>query len=754
MDSTADLQFLDESRPAKRARLEASLTVTADTQEELIDDDDDWDDIYDATESVEEKVGVGSAGEILPASTALDTTNEVAMSTAPDDGASTGPIQDTSVSGYGLPSLIENKNDMKGELAEVTVSDENELVAPQTSSESTDRPSAKMLEETTEIIHPPIINQENVESEPGDLVGAVQEPEQRSPSTRPGVVAEEISHPRVSNSNLPVVKEGEGVEAKSKPAEDPEFLAAAEGQKSNQTAEWQFDSSDAESSSDPDDSESGENSEESDSGSEGGYEMLDAATAAKILMSGDGDDDDGETRKGKSGVDHQPRTTNEVKETIVPKPEVTITPDMKITFLGVVERTVQNLVLIKGATPGEYQVLEAGSVLCNETRDVIGAVAETLGRVQEPMYSVAFTDEEEIKEAGLEHGFKIFYVDNRSTFVFTQPLRNLKGTDASNIHDEEVGEDEVEFSDDEKEAEYKRQKKLAKKSGREAPSRSAFNKGDAATPIKASGYQSDQTRAFASDVPTQTYGSGMSYDDDDPVEEFYNPLKRPDNLSQLMSGGAPPPRPQRSTFDRGRGRGRGDRGKSRNDRGRGRGGFDAHSQRGGRDDFHANGHRGNAQSFPDRHNNYINEQRRHALPPRPDVSHAAPTSPVSPQQPHHQSQPQNQHQPQAYQFNGYTFQYGNQPPSSPSAPHNYYNQQPAQIPTGPVAAGAYINPAFFPQQAQLTAQPRAHSAWNGQQQQQQYPYLQPQNAPTAAASSPSQAELADILRRLGASQTQ
>jgi H/ACA ribonucleoprotein complex non-core subunit NAF1 len=33
-----------------------------------------------------------------------------------------------------------------------------------------------------------------------------------------------------------------------------------------------------------------------------------------------------------------------------------------------------------------------------------------------------------------------------------------KGNDASNIYDEEVAEDELDFSDDEKEAEWKRRK--------------------------------------------------------------------------------------------------------------------------------------------------------------------------------------------------------------------------------------------------------------------------------------------------------
>ena len=40
--------------------------------------------------------------------------------------------------------------------------------------------------------------------------------------------------------------------------------------------------------------------------------------------------------------------------------------------------------------------------------------------------------------------------------MFIDRLRLAKGSDASNAHDEEPGEDEVEFSDDEQEASYRR----------------------------------------------------------------------------------------------------------------------------------------------------------------------------------------------------------------------------------------------------------------------------------------------------------
>jgi len=50
----------------------------------------------------------------------------------------------------------------------------------------------------------------------------------------------------------------------------------------------------------------------------------------------------------------------------------------------------------------------------------------------------------------------IFHVPGRSNFVFVDKLKLARGSDASNAHDEEPGEDEVEFSDDEREAAYKR----------------------------------------------------------------------------------------------------------------------------------------------------------------------------------------------------------------------------------------------------------------------------------------------------------
>ena len=46
-------------------------------------------------------------------------------------------------------------------------------------------------------------------------------------------------------------------------------------------------------------------------------------------------------------------------------------------------------------------------------------------------------------------------VPSKSKFVFVDKIKAFKGSDASNVYDEEPADDELEFSDDEAEAAYK-----------------------------------------------------------------------------------------------------------------------------------------------------------------------------------------------------------------------------------------------------------------------------------------------------------
>lgn len=321
------------------------------------------------------------------------------------------------------------------------------------------------------------------------------------------------------------------------PAQEPEMLEPAALQNdASANPEWEIDSSPYQSS---DSSSSDSSSDEDDSDNEG-YELLGVEETARLLMAEGGSDDEGE-RGGKTGNAAQLRTKNELAEEAIPKPEVTITPEMKLEELGVIEHIVDTIALIKAFTPGEYQVLDSGSVICTAERVVIGAISETIGKVLQPMYTVIFSSEEEVKELGLEVGSKVYYTPEHATFIFTEPLKNLKGSDASNLYDEEAGDDDVEFSDDEKEAEHKRAVKQKKKDKwKNANGKAGSSSND--HPLR----------------QEMNVDGGLNYDDDDGP---YKPLARPSSMASGPSTETYEPQPRggfrggRRGDSRGRGRG-------------------------------------------------------------------------------------------------------------------------------------------------------------------------------------------------------
>lgn len=494
----------------------------------------------------------------------------------------------------------------------------------------------------------------------------------------------------------------------------------AEGQ------EWEVDSSPYESSSD---SSSSDSSSDEDSEDEGGYPLLGIEETARLLMAADGEGEgDGDGIGKPKGAGSALRTKNEIPEEVIPKPNVTITPDMGVELLGNVQFIVENTIVIQSQAPGEVQVLDSGSVLCREDRTVIGALAEILGNVRSPLYTVGFATEDEIKELELAVGTPVFYSVQHANYVFTQPLRETKGTDASNLHDEEVAADEMEFSDDEKEAEYKRQQKLKRRGGKNARGGREPN---------------GQPRPSGSAEPANAaLGAGLNYDEDD--DGPYKPLARPPGFGQ--SGPPPlaalPPKPEsgfsahRGGHSHGqRGSHRGARGdfRGRNGRGGFRGGDRRPGQRGGRSGSYQQFGRDGPSSPqapmsnlppPPPQNPHLPPPPFGAKPPTPTgqwpappPSYATPPAPY-PHSPPARPQVTSPHQPPSgnFTFNyqawtqnqGQQYQYPQtaphpQPPlpQQPSHPTGYGQPFPppawpvaGTTPPAPPAAGAY-NPAFY-----------------------------------------------------------
>ncbi|ERF75310.1 hypothetical protein EPUS_00102 [Endocarpon pusillum Z07020] len=476
-----------------------------------------------------------------------------------------------------------------------------------------------------------------------------------------------------------------------------------------QDAEWEADSSPIDSSSDSDstsDTTSTDDSDEDDVDVDGDYAMLDPEEQARILMQGDGgSDDEGNARSGAKGGTTHLRTANEKPEEVVPKPDIQVTEDMRIEELGCVEAIVENAVLIKAKTSGEYRVLESNSLLCLQNRSVVGVVSETLGRVQQPLYTIRFTNEEAIKEAGLgSKNTPVYYVEQHSTFVFTQPLRAVKGSDASNFHDEEVGAEEMEFSDDEAEAEHKRRLKLKKQSRKdERNDRSGYGRGNRGASMNG---HARRTSSVNGDTAAE-----MNYDDISPiVEDGYTPLARPTNLHEMMGRGEAPLEGRQPVpfsdrgYDRGRGRGRG-----RGNQGRG--------DRGNRGDRSGRGRVGrgrpNDNQPPDRKGSFSNSQQ--ASPTRKSEASSSPKTSAHGNQ--HQHQHQHQQSPQQPQPPTFAlppipppsqYPYPQMPPQPPHPPFSYQKPTLPHAPTIAPQASSYST--FSP--SPISPLPQTHLNFN------------------------------------------
>lgn len=168
------------------------------------------------------------------------------------------------------------------------------------------------------------------------------------------------------------------------------------------------------------------------------------------------------------GADDPPRTKNEIIDFQVPSLPVdyTIEDQTKIQLVGYLSGVVEKNVLIKSLSSAEERVLSEGTVFCLEDRTPIGLLFEVFGKLQAPIYSIKYNTVEEALKWVDKKGENVYFVVPTAEYLSTFMIRKMKGTDASNFNDEEIPEDEQEFSDDEKEAAAKKNKKRKKKSAK------------------------------------------------------------------------------------------------------------------------------------------------------------------------------------------------------------------------------------------------------------------------------------------------
>lgn len=451
------------------------------------------------------------------------------------------------------------------------------------------------------------------------------------------------------------------------PAEAPtDTPADAQNGNEEPNPEWEADSSPYVSSS----SDSSDDSSSDDDSSEDESKLMGIEETVRLLMEADAGSDDeadgSKIAKQAAGV----RTKNELPDEPDERPSIVIPADDEILPLGTVKHIVEGTQVLVEALTGVVApaILDRGSVLCKEDRTVLGIIHDTIATVHRPMYLMSFRSEEEIQGAGVQTDLQIWYPKSHAKYVFPAQLRQEKGSDASNLHDEEVGPDEMEYSDDEAEQAHKREKKGRKrgKGGR--------NKDDSENPRR-NGLTDNAGHA---DQP-------LNYDEDE--DGPYKPLARPVNFGQGQTSAAPTHGNPSNGNSRGGGSFRGQRGDFRGRGGRGRG-FGGRGR--GGNHGHASGH----SNMPS--DGYSLPPRPY-MPPSPYNAAAPPSYPPIPPPPPQYAGAQTGVPPPPFPPlpGGFNFQVPgwNQgqaqqspyPPGMPPAPY------PSYIP--PQAAGVYGAPA-------------------------------------------------------------
>ncbi|KAL1567666.1 H/ACA ribonucleoprotein complex non-core subunit NAF1-like [Salvia divinorum] len=144
----------------------------------------------------------------------------------------------------------------------------------------------------------------------------------------------------------------------------------------------------------------------------------------------------------------------------VPSVNVNLEAHHETLPVGTVLSMIGAQVIVEGVE--KHNPLNEGSILwITGSRLPLGIIDEIFGPVKNPYYIVRYNSEEEVP-SGIQQGTLISFVSEFADHVLNNKNLYQKGYDASNENDEELSED-GEFSDDEKEAEYRRMMKMKKR---------------------------------------------------------------------------------------------------------------------------------------------------------------------------------------------------------------------------------------------------------------------------------------------------
>ncbi|KAJ6829346.1 H/ACA ribonucleoprotein complex non-core subunit NAF1-like [Iris pallida] len=244
-----------------------------------------------------------------------------------------------------------------------------------------------------------------------------------------------------------------------------------------------------------------EEEEEEEEGEIKGSEMEEA------LFISDDEDEEGPVPKGPIRSKHELEDLPPVCPV-----EVSLEPHHQTMPVGVISSILDNRVIIEGSE--KHSALNEGSILwITESRSPLGIVDEIFGPVKCPYYVIRYNSDEEVP-TGISVGTAVSFVPEFAEHVLNNKDLHKKGYDASGDNDEELS-DEIEFSDDEKEAEYRKSLRQQKRGATHANHDSGFGK---RTGFKSGGFRKDKRPPISTPPPRAAAMSQQPWSQQDQLQ--------------------------------------------------------------------------------------------------------------------------------------------------------------------------------------------------------------------------------------------
>lgn len=133
----------------------------------------------------------------------------------------------------------------------------------------------------------------------------------------------------------------------------------------------------------------------------------------------------------------------------------------KMLLCGIVNHIVEDKVLIDQCL--NNKIVNLDNIIFNKNNIALGYIDDVIGNIDSPIYVMKIYPNLIDNNISINKGEEMFICEDKASLVNKEDLMKKKGCDASNAFDEEVLNDEMEYSDDEQELQIKAIRRQQKK---------------------------------------------------------------------------------------------------------------------------------------------------------------------------------------------------------------------------------------------------------------------------------------------------